>query len=261
MIKTYSKVRGNLVLVNGDYGYKENTPMYSLVTVGKPGIGVPLNFEAAVMLDRLMSEIDGWQNIVPISGWRSIKEQQSIWENSVLENGEAFTRKYVALPGHSEHHTGLAIDIGIKKENIDFICPDFPSDGIGAKFREIASNYGFIERYKKGKEHITGISAEPWHFRYVGLPHAKIITDYKICLEEYHQLLKSYKGPENPLKYRMGTKTYKIYHANNDIAQIKIDSCTDISGNSKQGYIITEQKDLRSENGTAGKYSRVFKRK
>ena len=105
---------------------------------------------------------------------------------SLLENGEEFTNKFVARPGHSEHQTGLAIDLGLKQPDIDFLRPNFPYEGICQTFRELAADYGFIERYPVGKEAITGIAHEPWHFRYVGVPHAKIMVDHNWTLEEYH---------------------------------------------------------------------------
>ena len=74
-------------------------------------------------------------------------------------------------------------------EHMDFICPEFPYDGICGHFRALAPDYGFILRYTKEKEAITGISEEPWHFRYVGVPHARIITDRGLCLEEYWEEL------------------------------------------------------------------------
>ena len=83
------------------------------------------------------------------------------------ESGRKFTETYVAVPGHSEHETGLAIDLGLKQDVIDFIRPEFPYEGICQRFRQLAPKYGFIERYPKGKEEVTGIGQEPWHFRYV----------------------------------------------------------------------------------------------
>ena len=81
----------------------------------------------------------------------------------------------MALPGCSEHQTGLAIDLGKAAGYIDFIRPAFPYDGVCGRFRRLAARYGFIERYQRGKEEVTGISAEPWHFRYVGAPHAQLM--------------------------------------------------------------------------------------
>lgn len=125
------------------------------------------------------------QTIAAVSGWRSQREQIEIYEDSLKENGEAFTRKYVAWPGCSEHQTGLAIDVGLKTEHMDFIRPEFPWEGVCGTFRRLAPKYGFVQRYTKEKEALTGISEEPWHFRYVGCPHAQIMTERGLCLEEY----------------------------------------------------------------------------
>ena len=127
----------------------------------------------------------GEGQIVPVSGWRSREEQQRIWDDTLAKEGEAFTRQYVACPGCSEHQTGLAIDLGLAAPHIDFIRPDFPDTGVCRAFREQAGKYGFILRYPAGKEHITGIAHEPWHFRYVGTPHSAIMTRLGLTLEEY----------------------------------------------------------------------------
>jgi len=176
----------SLILVNGKNPFYELLEERELMPVQSQKNDIFLRYDAAESLNRLMAEIQGWKEIVPVSGWRSKIEQQQIWDDSITQNGEVFTRKYVALPGHSEHETGLAIDLGLQQENVDFIRPSFPYSGICRIFREKAAMYGFIERYPEGKEHITGISHEPWHFRYVGRPHAQIIAGLGITLEEYH---------------------------------------------------------------------------
>ena len=104
------------------------------------------------------------------------------------------TRKFVAYPGCSEHQTGLAIDLGANLPEIDFICPEFPDTGIFGKFREKAADFGFIERYPKGKEAVTGIGAEPWHFRYVGVPHAAVMKAGGLVLEEYAEERNAFGG-------------------------------------------------------------------
>jgi len=170
-----------LVLVNAQNACTEETP--ELV----PAAGGPvlLERETAWTLDRLMAELDGWRSIVPVSGWRPFAEQEAIYRDSLEENGLEFTRKFVALPGHSEHQTGLAIDLGLKGPKLDFIRPDFPYDGICQRFRERAASFGFVERYPAGKEAVTGIAHEPWHFRYVGAPHALEMVRRGLTLEEY----------------------------------------------------------------------------
>ena len=88
-------------------------------------------------------------SLIHISGWRSRAEQQKLWDDSMAEHGEAFTRSYVARPGCSEHETGLAIDLGKTGGALDFIRPAFPYDGACGAFRRLAAGYGFIERYQK----------------------------------------------------------------------------------------------------------------
>lgn len=122
---------------------------------------------------------------MPVSGWRSQAEQQAIWEDTLQRRGEAFTRQYVAVPGCSEHQTGLAIDLGRAAREIDFIRPDFPEEGACGRFRRLAPRYGFIQRYHREKESLTGIACEPWHYRYVGTPHALLMEREGLCLEEY----------------------------------------------------------------------------
>ena len=168
---------GNLILVNVKYNYQElQNTLPALVSIAQ---NVFMKQEAAVPLSALMHKISGWNRILPVSGWRSVKEQQGIRNRSEAENGFDFTQKFVALPEHSEHQTGLAIDLAIKQASINFICPDFPYTGIDKIFRTLTADYGFTQRYPEKKESITGIGHEPWHFRYVGSPHASIIQKEK----------------------------------------------------------------------------------
>lgn len=174
----------NLLLVNGHHPMQKNMDM-DLVAVDPRFPDILLQREAARALRNLLEHIAAGDVIVPVSGYRSNREQQEIYEDSLLENGEDFTKKYVARPGCSEHETGLAIDVGLNQGEIDFICPDFPYEGICQMFRQAAPEYGFIQRYTREKEAITKISHEPWHFRYVGCPDAEIITKRGLSLEEY----------------------------------------------------------------------------
>lgn len=159
--------------------------MPDLVPVHERYPHVLLRREAVYALQRIMEQLNGWQFLVPVSGWRSQAEQQRIYEESLRDNGPVFTAQFVAQPGHSEHQTGLAIDLGLLQPEIDFIRPAFPDSEICQRFRDLAPVYGFVERYPAGKEHITGIAHEPWHFRYVGIPHAETMTRKGLTLEEY----------------------------------------------------------------------------
>ena len=145
--------------------------------------------QAAKMLAACIRAVGGAGRIVPVSGWRSHAEQRRLWADTLAREGESFTRSYVACPGCSEHETGLAIDLAEAAGEIDFIRPAFPDDGVCGAFRRAAARYGFIERYRADKAALTGIAAEPWHFRYVGAPHALLMEQRGLCLEEYIALL------------------------------------------------------------------------
>lgn len=121
------------------------------------------------------------------SAYRSVEYQQQIYDEFVIKYGRDYADNYVATPGYSEHHTGLAIDIGIK---VNGIFPDNNNELMKHedKYLEIhkyLNDFGFIIRYPKGKEEITGYPYEPWHIRYVGKFISKIISENNLTLEEY----------------------------------------------------------------------------
>ena len=183
---------GVLILVNARHAYCGSEKAEALRPLPSSVGQVLLHAYAAEALDRLMGSLRGWEQITAVSGWRSAQEQQEIYTHSLHTRGRAFTEQFVALPGCSEHQTGLAVDLALKKDPIDFICPDFPYTGICQTFRQRAAAYGFIQRYPSGKEHVTGIAHEPWHFRYVGTPHAEIMVQNGLVLEEYIAFLRRF---------------------------------------------------------------------
>lgn len=113
-----------------------------------------------------------------ISGFRSYATQKKIYERYVKKDGLIKASRYSAKPGHSEHQTGLAFDIGR-------LSASFAKTRAYKWLRKNAHKYGFILRYPKGKESITGYMFEPWHYRYVGVDLAKEIYYSKLTLEEY----------------------------------------------------------------------------
>lgn len=235
---------GNLILVNQRHPFIADMGFHCLVPACKMNAQVLIERHAANFLYLLMKELDGWRYITPISGWRTQEEQQEIWERSLRENGLAFTKQFVAVPGHSEHQTGLAIDLGLIQPDIDPICPNFPYDGPCREFRELAASYGFIERYPKGKEEITGIAHEPWHFRFVGMPHAEFIAAAGFTLEEYHTMLKKDFSREKPLVWHGKTADYTIFPWSLDearSAQLELGNGTNysVSGDNDAGHIVT----------------------
>lgn len=234
--------KGSLILVNPDYSYRAD-PEEPLIPVLDSVPEILLQRCAAVLLNKLMQEIHGWNSIVPVSGWRSQQEQQKIWNDTLRDSGPEFTKKYVALPGHSEHQTGLAIDLGLKQEQIDFICPDFPDSGICKLFREKAAKYGFILRYPAGREKITGIGCEPWHFRYVGIPHARIMEENSLTLEEYTEFIRQYPFSRRPYLIQNGMQETAVSYvkASNPVTiEISDRHPYTVSGNNLDGFILTE---------------------
>ena len=236
---------GNLILVNADYPYNEQVNETDLVNVDKSACDVLLERRAVTLLSKLMEEINGWGQISAVSGWRSMQEQENIYAQSLKENGSEFTQKYVALPGHSEHQTVLAIDLALTSDNIDFIRPDFPYTGICQTFRELSSQYGFIERYPQKKESITGIAHEPWHFRYIGVPHAEIMKKNDLCMEEYIPFIKQFAYGEQKYNFTVAQKNFSVsYLPASEAEVVCIEIAEDvpytISGNNIDGYIITE---------------------
>ena len=123
------------------------------------------------------------------SSYRTYEYQERVFNNVAAEKGIEHAKKYVALPGGSEHQTGLAVDVIFRRNN-EMIEEQKTDDPEIMWLFSNAHKYGFILRFPKGKENITGVNFEPWHFRYVGKKLAtKLFTD-NLTLEEYHNLQK-----------------------------------------------------------------------
>lgn len=131
-----------------------------------------------------------------ISGYRTMERSRVLYANKIAEYrnmgyDEAAARveaaKWVAPPGTSEHHSGLAMDIVSSDYYTKYsdLVEAFENDKEAIWLRENCARFGFILRFPKDKVEITGINYEPWHFRYVGEEAAKEIMEKGLCLEEY----------------------------------------------------------------------------
>lgn len=261
-VKSETQSVGYLILVNNDteydfdfeeeivflYGNEEKSKSYGLATV---------NISCAHSIlphlnDFLNAYYDATEDgkVVINSGHRTYADQKGILDDRIASKGEAEAYAYVALPGFSEHHTGYALDIASYGENND---PNWMPDNC---FR-----YGFIQRYPSGKEEITGINYEYWHYRYVGEPHAEIMTSAGMVMEEYIEEI-SERTFEDPLYYTTSDgENYMIYTVPASEAEeteiklpvgISVGSSEtsgadatdseygyDISGNNVGGFIVT----------------------
>lgn len=142
--------------------------------------------EAAEALENLFAAAkDSGYELSGVSGYRSYSRQYQIFTNNILTKGKAHTLKYSAVPGASEHQTGLAIDISCKSLHYD-LSESFSETPEGIWVAENAYKYGYIIRYPKDKADITGYAYEPWHIRYVGKRLAKYLYENDLTLEEYY---------------------------------------------------------------------------
>lgn len=119
-----------------------------------------------------------------MSGYRSYKRQVTIYNNNVATKGQAYTDRVSAKPGTSEHQTGLAIDVS--GPGIGYgLEQSFGATAEGKWLAKHAAEYGFVIRYKKGADAITGYTWEPWHIRYIGKELAEDVKAKNLTLEEY----------------------------------------------------------------------------
>ena len=144
--------------------------------------------EAARYIEQMFdnAELEGL-HLLGVSGYRSYERQQEIYTESLKKRGEAHTKKYIAMPGTSEHQSGLAMDVSCE-ELQGQLEETFAQTKEGMWLAKNASLYGFIIRYPKGKEAVTGYAYEPWHIRYVTKPLAFYLTKMGLVLEEYHNI-------------------------------------------------------------------------
>jgi len=244
ILKREDIYKGNLILVNKNTPIKNGTEDEIMLTPIDPYLkDITLELGASVMLSQLMSSINCQGEIIPVSGFRTCDEQRDIYRESLRANGADFTSRYVAMPNHSEHQTGLAIDLAYNLAPIDLIRPQFLNNGICETFRKAAPKYGFVERYSKGKERVTGIAYEPWHFRYVGSPHALVMRDNSLALEEYIDFIKEFSYEKNSYVLDRSSSRLEIFYVKATAPQVEIklptSSFCQASGNNVDGFIIT----------------------
>jgi D-alanyl-D-alanine carboxypeptidase len=146
----------------------------------------------APLLSMLKAAKKDGVNLIVCSPYRDIDRQTMLFDNKVdryMGGGMSYMDAYnlasqaVTVPGSSEHQIGLAVDI--ITDNYTLLDEGFGDTPAGKWLAENSAEYGFILRYPSGKEEITSIEYEPWHFRYVGPDAASVITENKLCLEEF----------------------------------------------------------------------------
>lgn len=179
-----------LMLVNKNNGLRYDYTPENLVKVKTKTGGdklIYLEKETYENIKKLLKDMNKLfaTEIVIDSGYRPYLYQENLMKELLIEKGED-AYKSLAKPGYSEHQTGLAVDIGFYRDGV--YDDNFNVLNYQEEFKWLQDNaykYGFIVRYPKGKEDITGYIYEPWHLRYLGTV-AEFLYKYNLTLEEYY---------------------------------------------------------------------------
>ena len=177
-----------LILLNTFYRVNENVDEEINFVPAIKGSGELLDYRAAEAYQKMYDagKADG-VTLTPVSGYRSYSKQKYLYNNLVQEyladgysqeESEALASTRRMPPGSSEHNIGIAMDIG-------WVDSRFADSAEYAWLCEHADDYGFILRYTEENKRYTGVKAEPWHWRYVGVENASKIKASGLSLEEY----------------------------------------------------------------------------
>ena len=169
---------GYLIICNKYHKLKDNY-VPDLVSLSGYGGGQMERVAAANFKEMVKAAKTAGISIYNVSGYRSFNTQKNLYNNYVSRDGKTKADTYSARAGTSEHQTGLATDI-------NSVSTSFENTKAYSWLSKNSYIYGFILRYPKGKEYITGYMYEPWHYRYVGKDVAKIIYEKNITYEEYY---------------------------------------------------------------------------
>ncbi len=176
--------KDGMTYVVSPYGYTLiANKTYSLPSSYAPG---GLTSECSAAFNRLANAAAySGLNIYVISGYRSYSTQYNLYNRYVAADGRAAADTYSARPGHSEHQTGLAMDV-------NSLSSFFAYTAEGRWLAANAHKYGFVIRYAADKENITGYIYEPWHIRYLGVDLATAVYNSGLCLEEFFGITSQY---------------------------------------------------------------------
>lgn len=226
--------QGNLLLVNQEYPVRKTSIKSDIVHLhSHPELtkeyGLTNDIQLSQEIGREFSKMiaaankEGVRNFTITSGFRGFEEQGMLYKQMGSD--------YALPAGYSEHNLGLSLDVGSTQMKM----ADAPE---GKWVEENAWKFGFILRYPKDKTEVTGIQYEPWHIRYVGLPHSAIMNEKNMVLEEYLDYLRE----EKVISVSMQGENYTIiYYPITEDTKLEVPRNThyEISGNNMDGVIVT----------------------
>ena len=260
--------RGQHVLVNYNHSYSHTGDVEQLVKPVEKSRELLLTKSDLALLDEVKTalqafaegfyEATGGDRLLVTSAFRTEQYQRELYDDYVLEHGEEMARIYVANPGSSEHHTGLAVDLStMSKDGLRIPLIEHEKfDWVTAH----CADYGFILRYPVGSEDTTRVAYEPWHFRYLGSAHAHAVSALDMVYEEYIEHLKVYTIESGVLHIDItesgekvsvadinalpnsGFIIYFVPASENDETAIPVPTgCEsyEVSGNNEDGFIVT----------------------
>lgn len=249
--------RGDLILVNGAHTYDASTCEEEITSVRLSRVTdiqegtyqLPIGKRLLQTMESMQTGLQNAMNdnvcLLINDSYRSAEAQQATIDEYLALYGQAYVDKYVAPVGMSEHHTALAVDMSFIDLPTGTVMATTSAEA-AAHYKWVLDNcpkYGLILRYPPEKAEETGYSAESWHFRYVGIPHAEFITSHSLILEEYLALLQT-TSPEQQLSIETEDGgRYSVYYiaATPGGTQVPVPESKPytISGNNEDGFIVT----------------------
>ncbi len=174
----------DLILVNKYYALDESFIPKDLVSIAPYGNVKLTKVASKAFIDLCEDAENEGYPIIGISGYRSYQTQANLYNRYLKKDPQKIVDTYSARPGHSEHQTGLAIDVSSNDSSI----LTFEMSTSFKWMKTNAHRFGFILRYQKGKEDISGFKYEPWHYRFVGIEIATILYQSGMTYDEYAAL-------------------------------------------------------------------------
>lgn len=267
LVETASYTNGSLVLVNWQTGYIHTSTVETIPVLSYANEHLLVEHSDRALREDVLTElcalsdafyaVTGGDMLYVTGAFRTEAYQSTLYTDYAEAHGEEMASIYVAQPGHSEHHTGLAVDLSTMSaegERVTVYEHEF-----NAWLMQNAPQYGFVLRYPVGTEEITHVAYEPWHFRYIGRANALAVTALDMVYEEYIEHLTQYSfegdmlwvsedGQIDTAQFEsLPTSGYLIYYtpaSDGNVTSILIpNGCENysISGNNVDGFIITIQ--------------------
>lgn len=254
-VDTTDKFKGDLILVNEEHQYFGGDE--DLVSITDMNYENEISCFTAVdstytilrrvygpMAEMIQDFYDKYNNdtLIIYGSYRTTEFQQQLYEDDLAQSGDGESTR-VAKPGFSEHETGLAFDF------TESVNHDYNGTGDFAWINANCFKYGFIVRYTEAKQRLTKIQDEPWHFRYVGIPHAYYMDSKDLCLEEYIDLVREHPYDGEHLEFSDNDgNDYEVYFVASDdgsektTVPVPTGTRYEISGNNVDGFIVTVYK-------------------